>query len=66
VSGLTQKYQAAEGVDPSLIGGQATNSTGGTYDSWAQVTSDMRDPRYESDPAYRQTVTSKLARSNVS
>lgn len=67
VSGLTQKYQSAEGVDPSLIGGQTNDSTGGsTYDSWAQVTADMKDPRYESDPAYRQTVSSKLARSNVS
>lgn len=66
VSGLTQKYQSVEGSDPSLIGGQSTSSTGGTYDSWAQVTSDMRDPRYESDPSYRQTVANKLARSNVS
>tara|TARA_R110000765_G_scaffold60671_1_gene117262 strand:+ start:3412 stop:4200 length:789 start_codon:yes stop_codon:yes gene_type:complete len=66
VSGLTQKYQSVEGSDPSLIGGQSTSSTGGTYESWAQVTSDMRDPRYESDPSYRQTVANKLARSNVS
>lgn len=66
VSGLTQKYQSVEGSDPSLIGGQSTSSTGGTYDSWAQVTSDMRDPRYESDPSFRQTVANKLARSNVS
>ncbi len=50
-------YQAAEGSDPSLIGGQATSSTGGIYSSWAEVTSDMSDPRYESDPAYRQSVT---------
>lgn len=65
VSGLQQKYQAVEGSDPSLIGGQSANSTGGTYDSWAQVTTDMRDPRYESDPAYRQQVTSKLGRSQL-
>ena len=65
VSGLQQKYQTVEGTDPSLIGGQSANATGGTYESWAQVTTAMKDPRYESDPAYRQQVTNKLARSNV-
>tara|TARA_B100000497_G_scaffold114197_1_gene136613 strand:- start:6522 stop:7328 length:807 start_codon:yes stop_codon:yes gene_type:complete len=63
ISGLRSMYQSAEGSDPSLIGGQATSSTGGIYNSWAEVTSDMSDPRYESDPAYRQTVTNKLGRS---
>ena len=65
VSGLRTKYQAAEGTDPSLIEGQSSNSSGGVYSSWSEVTSAMRDPRYKSDPAYRQSVTNKLARSNV-
>jgi hypothetical protein len=65
VEGLRSKYQANEGTDPSLLGGQSSNSSGGTYSSWAEVTSAMRDPRYKSDPAYRQSVTSKLERSNV-
>lgn len=65
VAGLRNSYQAAEGVDPDLIGGQSTNSTGGTYDSWAQVTQDMKDSRYESDPAYRQQVQTKLGRSQL-
>ena len=65
VAGLQQKYQSVEGVDPSLIGGKTTNNTGGNYESWSQVTVDMRDPRYESDPAYRQQVTSKLGRSQL-
>jgi len=65
VSGLQTKYQAAEGTDPSLIEGQSSNSSGGVYSSWSEVTSAMRDPRYKSDPAYRQSVTNKLARSNV-
>jgi hypothetical protein len=65
VQGLQSKYQAAEGTDPSLIEGQSSNSTGGVYSSWAEVTMAMRDPRYQSDPAYRQSVTSKLERSNV-
>jgi hypothetical protein len=65
VAGLQQKYQAVEGVDPSLIDGKATNNTGGNYESWSQVTADMKDPRYESDPAYRQQVVSKLGRSQL-
>ena len=65
VSGLKSKYQSVEGADPSLIGGQSSNTTGGTYGSWAEVTAAMRDSRYDVDPAYRQQVANKLARSNI-
>ena len=65
VSGLQTKYQSAEGTDPSLIEGQSSNSTGGNYSSWAEVTQAMSDPRYNSDPAYRQSVSAKMARSNI-
>ena len=65
VEGLRSKYQAAEGADPALIAGQSAPSSGGNYSSWSEVTQAMRDPRYRSDPAYRQSVTAKLARSNV-
>ena len=63
IAGLQSKYQAVEGADPSLIGGQSSKTTGGTYGSWAEVTAAMRDSRYNSDPAYRQQVSAKLARS---
>lgn len=66
IAGLQSKYQAVEGADPSLIGGQSSNTTGGTYGSWAEVTAAMRDSRYNSDPAYRQQVSTKLARSQLS
>lgn len=65
VEGLRSKYQAAEGSDPALIAGQSAPSSGGNYSSWSEVTQAMRDPRYKSDPAYRQSVTAKLGRSNV-
>lgn len=65
VTGLQTKYQSAEGTDPSLVGGQSSNSTGGNYGSWAEVTQAMSDPRYNNDPAYRQSVSAKLDRSNV-
>ena len=65
VSGLQSKYQTVEGSDPALIAGQSASSTGGNYSSWAEVTTAMRDPRYQSDPAYRQSVADKLGRSNI-
>ena len=65
VAGLQSKYQTVEGTDPTLVAGQSTSSSGGTYGSWSEVTTAMKDPRYESDPAYRQQVANKLDRSNV-
>ena len=35
------------------------------YRSMAQVVSDMNDPRYDRDEAYRDDVQAKLARSNL-
>lgn len=66
VDGLANRYQAAEGVEPSFLDGRTATTTGGGYESWAEVTTAMRDSRYESDPAYRQTVTAKLSRSELS
>lgn len=66
VSGLQTKYQAAEGTDPTLLSeGQSSNSTGGVFNSWAEVTAAMNDTRYESDVAYRQKLSAKLGRSQL-
>jgi len=66
VSGLQTKYQAAEGTDPTLLSeGKSSNSTGGVFNSWAEVTASMHDTRYESDVAYRQKVSAKLGRSKL-
>lgn len=66
VEGLQNRYRAVEGKDPSLVqAGQSESSTGGSYGSWAEVTQAMSDPRYHSDPAYRQAVATKLERSNI-
>ena len=66
VSGLSNRYHTAEGSEPSFVQGEATNSVGGSYGSWSEVTAAMKDSRYDSDPAYRQQVANKLARSDVS
>lgn len=60
VAGLRAKYEAANGKAPSLLGGTPASSTQG-YQSRAQMTADMKDPRYSKDPAFRQSVENKLA-----
>jgi len=66
VTNLQSKYQAAEGTDPTLVSeGQSSNSAGGVFNSWAEVTAAMKDTRYESDVAYRQKVAAKIGRSQL-
>lgn len=63
--GLSAKFSKAVGSDPQrLLGGQKAGSVD-VFESTAQVTEAMRDPRYRNDPAFRAKVQSKLARSNV-
>ena len=66
VSGLQSQYQAAEGSAPTLVSeSQTTSSTGGVFNSWAEVTQAMSDTRYQSDKAYRQQVSAKIGRSDL-
>lgn len=63
---LQKDYEKANGRVPKLVkptSGAA--SKGGVYQSLAQLHADQRDPRYASDPAFRQSVIDKLARSNI-
>ncbi len=64
VEGLYAKYTAANGSQPKLLGGGRSESHD-VYQSTAQMTADMRDPRYAKDPAFRAMVEQKLARSNI-
>lgn len=63
VQGLKARYDAANGREPSLIGGRPSQSQGESYQSWAQVTVDMNSPSYKTDPAFRQKVQDKIGRS---
>jgi hypothetical protein len=65
IQGLQAQYRSVYGSEPSLVTGETRNVTGGVFESAAQLTQAMRDPRYASDSAYRQEVASKLSRSNV-
>ena len=64
VQGMFARYRSE--AEPNLI--QGTNSSGasgGKFESTAQMTAAMADPRYANDPAYRQEVANKLARSSL-
>ena len=65
VQGLVARYRSEVGVEPRLIQGDNASASGGKFDSAAQLTAAMRDPRYDKDPAYRQQVAAKLSRSSV-
>lgn len=64
IQGLNARYRSE--AEPSLLqGGTGTVSSGGRFESNAELTAAMSDPRYSKDPAYRQQVADKLARSSL-
>jgi hypothetical protein len=65
VSGLHAKYLAKTGVEPKLIGGKAPRDNGDRFESTAQLVEAMKDPKYQSDPAYRRKIEARLARSSI-
>jgi hypothetical protein len=65
VNGLAARYRSEVGTEPSLVQGETASTSGGSFQSAAELTAAMRDPRYQNDPAYRKAVADKLARSNV-
>lgn len=65
VNGLTARYRSEVGTEPRLLQGETNGTSGGSFQSAAELTAAMRDPRYQSDPAYRRAVSDKLSRSNV-
>ena len=64
VQGLRSEYEAQEGYEGRMLTGKAARAVDG-FRSQAEVVRAMSDPRYDSDPAYRQDVYDKLERSNV-
>ena len=48
-----------------MIEGDTSVNVPDTFESIAQVTEAMNDPRYSSDPAYRKQIELKLAKSSV-
>jgi len=65
VSGLQARYIGNTGSEPNLLSGKASAPTTPGYQSWAQVTAAMADPRYETDSAYRAEIQNKLKGSSL-
>lgn len=66
VKGLKASYESANGREPNLMsGGVKGGVEGDTFESTAQLTKAMADPRYREDPAYRAKVQAKLGRSSL-
>ena len=64
IQGLNARYRSE--AEPTLMQGQTgAVSSGGRFESNAELTAAMSDPRYSKDPAYRQQVADKLARSSL-
>tara|TARA_R100000458_G_scaffold55772_1_gene60051 strand:+ start:952 stop:1833 length:882 start_codon:yes stop_codon:yes gene_type:complete len=65
VEGLKAKYDEANGYEGRMLTGKSANTNTDVYRSQAEIVRAMSDPRYDSDPAYRQDVYDKLERSDV-
>jgi hypothetical protein len=63
VQALAAKYNDGVGVEGNMLTGKPAKAQGDNFRSQAEVVRAMSDPRYESDPAYRQDVYEKLERS---
>lgn len=65
--GIVSRFTQATGKEPSLVDGDVAPSRSGepAFESSAEVTAAMRDPRYQTDEAYRQKVARRLDKTNV-
>lgn len=62
VKGLQSRYLSSTKEAP-LIMGDAPAKSSGVFESEWQMVEAMKDPRYETDPAYREAVMKKVLRS---
>lgn len=65
VRGLSARYSTSEGIEPSRTIGGDVSTGSSVYRSVAEMMTDMQDPRYKSDPAFRRDVEQKLGRSDI-
>ena len=66
IRAMGQRWAEAVGYEGDLIQGKAPReSAGNKFRSQAELVAAMNDPRYESDPAYRDDVIQKLGRSQL-
>lgn len=65
VQGMYARFLSGGGQAPNLAQGSTSGDSVKPFNSAAQVTEAMSDPRYAKDPAYRATVEKRLQVSSV-
>lgn len=65
VTGLKAQFQEANGYEGRMLTGKPSKTADSVFRSQAELVAAMSDPRYDSDPAYRQDIVAKLDRSDV-
>ena len=65
IKSLHARRTMEEGQAPTLLQGDTGGTGVDSFKSVAQLTKAMNDPRYSSDPAYRDEVTQKLSQSSI-
>ena len=64
VEALSNRYKASEGFEAPLVSGKrSADPSSRPYRSHAELARDIADVRYKTDPAFRQDVEARLARS---
>ena len=64
LAGLQARYTDANGYEGKMIQGKAA-APADVFKSQAEVVRAMSDPKYDQDPAYRDEIMQKLARSDL-
>jgi hypothetical protein len=64
LAGLQARYTDANGYEGKMIQGKAA-APADSFKSQAEVVRAMSDPKYDRDPAYRDEIMQKLARSDL-
>ncbi len=63
VESLANRYRNSEGYEAPLVTGRKADSSVKPYRSQAELARDISNPLYSTDPAFRQDVEDRLARS---
>ena len=65
LTALQSKYNEANGYEGRMLQGKKPSTSGQVFRSQAELIQAMSDPRYETDPAYRNDLLEKLDNSDL-
>tara|TARA_R100001082_G_C4335160_1_gene147476 strand:- start:65 stop:871 length:807 start_codon:yes stop_codon:yes gene_type:complete len=65
IRSLSYRYNDETGTEGKLVSGRKPKQNTNVFRSQAELVRAMDDPRYDTDPAYRQDIIAKLDRSDL-